>query len=59
MLSPKEARQQQSAAGNRWLSQTFLSGLPAAGSDECYSKAAVMLVFVLNTLFVGLGVFHG
>lgn len=39
----QEARQQQSAAGNSWLSQTSPSDLPAAGSDECHSKAALSL----------------
>lgn len=42
----QEARQQQSAAGNSWLSQTSLSDLPAAGSAESHSKAALSLSFL-------------
>lgn len=46
----QEARQQQSAAGNSWLSQASLSDLPAAGSAECHSKAAPSLAPVPSLL---------
>lgn len=54
----QEVRQQQSAAGNSWLSQTSLSDLPAAGSAECCSKAALSLApvpLVLTLLYFRAG----
>lgn len=46
----QEARQQQSAAENSWLSGISPSDLPAAGSAEYHSKAALSLAPVSSLL---------